>query len=221
MNQTQLTVVDPTIKINKTVFIYSLSGPDRQVRYVGKTIHMANRLREHFKCKNPTYSSMWIKHLLRLGHEPKMEVLEETDEENWSDAERFWIGYLSFLGCRLTNLDSGGRFGKERHLETKAKISQTVSRGVADGERMRSHIQKLADMKRGKPQPWAKKRMASGDFHDSSKQSKRAKNRWLKRYPNGCPTPWIELGISRSTWRRRNKQAAHLIASGEREEINP
>jgi hypothetical protein len=56
-----------------------------------------------------------------------MEILEElfnSDDVDWQEAERFWVAYLRFLGCRLTNLDGGGNSGKQVTEETRAKMSR-------------------------------------------------------------------------------------------------
>ncbi len=51
-----------------------------------------------------------------------MEIFPDEPSVEWQEAERFWISYLSFLGMRLTNLDSGGIGGKRVSDETKVKL---------------------------------------------------------------------------------------------------
>lgn len=68
----------------------------------------------------------WIKSLKGKGLKPKMEtleVIENSNDNDWQESERFWIETLRFMGCRLCNLDSGGRGGKVQSLETRMKLS--------------------------------------------------------------------------------------------------
>lgn len=122
-----------------TVTIYILCDPrSGEIRYVGKTVNESMRLRCHVydgKSRPRNHKGAWIRSLHNLGMRPTMEVIEKienSDDADWQHVERFWISYLRFLGCRLTNLDSGGRNGKQRSDETiekvrKANIGKVVS----------------------------------------------------------------------------------------------
>ena len=107
------------------VTVYTLSDPEtNQVRYVGKTVNVANRFKHHINDRPKNRTGNWIKNLRGRGLKPRMEVLEvveNSDDLDWQDAERFWISYLRFLGCNLTNLDSGGNGGRQKCEETKAR----------------------------------------------------------------------------------------------------
>lgn len=113
-----------------TVTIYILCDPSTdEVRYVGKTIDEAGRFRSHIsdshsEGRTKNHKDACIRSLDKIGLRPKMEVLERienSDDTDWQHVERFWISYLRFLGCRLTNLDSGGRNGTRRSPETIEK----------------------------------------------------------------------------------------------------
>lgn len=104
-------------------FIYSLSDPrSGEIRYVGKTIDTQMRISAHCSHKSSFRSSNWIKSLKKIGLRPQIETLEECDEIDWQEVERFWISYLRFLGARLTNLDGGGSGGKRVSEETREKM---------------------------------------------------------------------------------------------------
>ena len=109
-----------------TVHIYTLAHPiTGEIRYVGKTCRYEKRKTEHLYEGNRTRKSNWIKSLRNLGLKPVMEpleIIENSNDEDWQDVERFWIDNLRFLGCNLTNLDSGGRRGKCQSEETRRKI---------------------------------------------------------------------------------------------------
>lgn len=64
----------------------------------------------------------WIRSLLAVGVEPEIFLIEQTD--NWREAERFWIAYLRWLGCDLTNISAGGE-GVPMDANIAAKIAAT------------------------------------------------------------------------------------------------
>jgi len=113
-----------------TIHIYTLSDPDSGfVRYVGKAKNIRQRFYLHlYEVKKRfinTKKNAWIKHLLNLGKEPVIEVLEVIESENeneWKDAEKFWITTLRFLGLDLTNLCDGGEGLSNPSKETREKI---------------------------------------------------------------------------------------------------
>jgi hypothetical protein len=108
--------------------IYTLSDPRTgEVRYVGKTCsRLSLRLWQHIRAPKNTHKDCWIKSLLSIGIKPQIDELESfPDDVSWQAAEEFWIVTLKFLGCRLTNLDSGGRGGKRLTLETRLKMSRS------------------------------------------------------------------------------------------------
>jgi hypothetical protein len=93
-----------------------------------------------------THKNTWLKVLLREGALPELAVLEEVIRDDWQEEEKWWIEYLKFIGCALTNGtaggDGGGFPGKTNHMygrtgpahpcygiprseETKAKIRAT------------------------------------------------------------------------------------------------
>jgi hypothetical protein len=76
-----------------------------------------------------------------------MEPLEEINEADWQESERFWIAYLKFLGFKLTNIEAGGFGGCSRTPITKRKISLALA-GVPKSE---SHRVKLSKALAGKP----------------------------------------------------------------------
>lgn len=101
-----------------TSFVYALIDPRTQeARYVGvtsRTLH--RRLRIHI---SESYSlkfhrHKWIQKLLNEGVEPTMIVLHEYDsrDEAYTD-EDFWIQYMKFVGCDLTNEVPGGLGGNK------------------------------------------------------------------------------------------------------------
>lgn len=96
-----------------------------EIRYVGKATRPDFRYNQHMRNLNCdfTYKGKWIKSLKARGIKPVMDILEwvaDDPDSIWKDAERWWISYLRFIGCRLVNTDVGGMGGRKMTEEEKA-----------------------------------------------------------------------------------------------------
>ena len=116
------------------IHIYALIDPrDKQVRYVGKTIHLRLRFQRHLSPSSKCiHCSTWIQSLLSIGLKPELITLEllEPDSE-WEVCERKWITHFRQNGVDLTNLTEGGegggtlgRLGKKNSPEHIRKSSR-------------------------------------------------------------------------------------------------
>ncbi len=93
----------------KKVYIYSLKDPrNNEIRYVGKTVNMENRYHAHTNIGGNKKNDLWISELKALGFLPIMDILEVSDEENWDEAEKYWIAYGRDNGWKLNNIADGG-----------------------------------------------------------------------------------------------------------------
>jgi hypothetical protein len=88
-------------------YIYGLYDPrDNQIRYVGRTINMKHRYKQHRRPSNSTEGKKkvnWVLELKAQSLEPVMKMLEEVDETNVAERERYHIKYYLSLGANLTN----------------------------------------------------------------------------------------------------------------------
>lgn len=95
-----------------TVIIYILTEPDtNEVRYVGKTINLKNRLNRHLnesKKSTSSHKKAWIRGLLKKGLEPKIKIVDEVLNDEWEFWESYWIEQFRVWGFRLTNKTTGG-----------------------------------------------------------------------------------------------------------------
>jgi hypothetical protein len=154
---TSFTLENQQIDDKKIVYIYALRDPRTdEIRYVGKTIDMDWRLRCHKMCRAANkHLNSWIKILLNLGLEPKMEIIKETTPEEWAKDELLWIKEMKAKGCDLINIREGGEGptgwtqlseetkrkislankGKVRSLETRKKLSE-LNKGKYLGRKM-------------------------------------------------------------------------------------
>jgi hypothetical protein len=97
--------------MNNKVYIYGLSGDDGIIRYVGKSIRPNIRKLEHLSdsrtLKTNKHKAYWIRKILRDGNNLNVNILEECNEDNWSEREIYWIAQFN----NLTNKSAGGEFG--------------------------------------------------------------------------------------------------------------
>lgn len=95
------------------VYIYKMTNTITGSVYIGKSNNVERRMREHksiaFNSGNKDHDMMIHKKIREYGWDAfSVEVLEETDINNWEEAERKWIShYNSFRGVGY-NEDYGG-----------------------------------------------------------------------------------------------------------------
>ncbi len=113
-----------------TTYIYTLQDPiSNEIRYVGKTDYLKQRLYAHIiECKTDrkTHKISWIKSLLSRGLKPMISILDEVPIDEWEYWESFWIQQLRQWGFRLTNISSGGfNNNYKRNVESKEKMRKS------------------------------------------------------------------------------------------------
>ena len=116
--------------MNKSVYIYSLKDPkDYQIKYIGKTIDVERRRREHSQIHRNKKSkkNSWIIHLTKNGMQPIMEILEECEESNWIEREKYWIQYYKELGFDLKNMTLGGESNDGYIFTKEDRLKQSKS----------------------------------------------------------------------------------------------
>ena len=95
-------------------YIYALHCPiAKTVRYIGKSVDPTERFEQHLyfaKTRRANHhTARWIRKVLSAGLTPTLEVFYEVKEdEDWREAERFWIAEAESFGWRLTNTTAGG-----------------------------------------------------------------------------------------------------------------
>jgi len=79
------------------VYIYSLENPlTNEIRYIGKTVNLENRLKGHLKearniSSKTTYKVSWIRSLLKQGQEPILNIIDEVPSKDWEFWEKYYI----------------------------------------------------------------------------------------------------------------------------------
>lgn len=105
--------------------VYGLLDPDTlEIRYVGQTVNLERRHKEHgarSNLKANNHKNKWILSLLSRGLFPACIALERIPECDSDSAEQRWIKELKGMGARLTNATEGGN-GDTRNLTKTTKI---------------------------------------------------------------------------------------------------
>ena len=122
--------------------IYTLAHPiTGEIRYVGKTKYSLNdRLCKHMITYEKNHRANWIRSIEKLGLKPIIELLEEVSEDNWIEAEQYWITQFKAWGFRLLNATEGGESGiiskqcriahKEKMTGRKVKITDRIKKAI-------------------------------------------------------------------------------------------
>ena len=140
-----------------TAYIYGLCDPiSQQLRYVGKTINIERRLREHLLNKRRNHLTCWLWSLVKQDRQPEIFIIEETDKNEWQEAEQFWISYFKFIGADLVNGSRGGLGGSNKghqfSIEGRARINAATSAACKGKSLSAEHREKLRLAKLGRKQ---------------------------------------------------------------------
>lgn len=96
----------------RRIVIYGLCDPfSGQLRYIGKTDNVRERLRQHVcdaRRGRTTRTAAWIRSLLKMHKWPRAVTIERTTEDQWQEREKYWIAHFREVGCDLTNTTCGG-----------------------------------------------------------------------------------------------------------------
>lgn len=112
-------------------YVYALKDPRTdEVRYVGCTRSLANRLAVHiYKARKQTNKrALWIQDVLRAGLSPTLCVLETGVGDGGEAAEMRYIQEYRAAGCDLANSTDGGKgsIGYKHSDERRAALSASM-----------------------------------------------------------------------------------------------
>lgn len=116
-------------ELKPVVYIYGLVDPETTaIRYIGKSIHPEERLRNHINEKYPCHRRNWIDSLKKKGLEPGLICLVELRGESandWQAWEKMYIAMARRDGWPLVNETSGGDGVPDLSPEASAKRNKT------------------------------------------------------------------------------------------------
>ena len=165
--------------------IYALTDPrNGKIRYVGKSNDTYLRLKSHMseaRRNSGTHRLNWLRQLLNLSLDPILTILEEVEDEDWQDRERYWIAYGRSVGWPLTNATAGGKGANNPSKATRKKLSKAaMGKRYAAGKRTKEFRLQQAEYARGNQN-------AKG--HTVSKDARKGISAALKRHFQENPPP--------------------------------
>lgn len=89
---------------NRVVFIYALTDPAGNIRYVGQSVNPQIRYEQHIADSADTPKTKWIRELSRMGAKPELVILEKTDKINADYTEKWWMALGRKRGWQLSNV---------------------------------------------------------------------------------------------------------------------
>lgn len=126
----------------ETHFIYILKDPRNGVpRYVGKTKHPKERLRNHIGRPSSGAVKRWIVQLSRDGVLPEIEIIDKCCGDEWVELEAFYvIEYRAKYPDQMLNVLSGGKgpldsdYTDEIRSAHKARMTSPEFRAAASSK---------------------------------------------------------------------------------------
>lgn len=136
--------------MDKIIGIYKITNIINNKSYIGQSIDIERRFKEH---KESNRTSKYLRRAInKYGlNNFTFEILEECDEKDLSEKEKFWIKYYDSVPPKGYNLTKGGDGGntfqylsKEELQKTKERISQ-VTTGEKNGFYGKHHTEKTKE----------------------------------------------------------------------------
>lgn len=111
--------------------IYTLADPiTNEIRYIGLTKKtLEERLKGHLKCKDKTHRTFWINSIKNKGLKPKIELLDEVENELGPVSEIFWISMFKTWGFKLVNLTDGGETSTTKNIIRSKEWCENIRKG--------------------------------------------------------------------------------------------
>jgi len=146
-------------------YIYGLVDPrDERIRYIGKANNPARRRVYHLTPRNLSYrtpKNSWLKHLLGLGLEPSLLILQCVPVLLWEEAERSWIARLR---PQLVNATDGGDGAPNLPPESLERMAAAGRGRVPWNKGKKQTPEQCANNARsmlGRPGYWVGKRLSA------------------------------------------------------------
>jgi group I intron endonuclease len=134
------------------IFIYTLSSSSspNDIRYIGKTKNIKDRIRRHiskyYLNLEDNYKNRWIKSEVSKGNKILIEEIDLVNEEGWEESEKYWIEQFRNWGFRLVNTTDGG----DGITLTKELIEKRNESNISrNSERLKDQIEKYNIIKDG------------------------------------------------------------------------
>ena len=149
--------------------IYVFSDEDWLPIYVGKAKNLDLRVKQHLnrdRFRYDTWFYRWLNKQIREDKQFFVDILEEVNQDNWQEKERYWINHIKENGFNLKNMTDGGDGNNNQIFSEECqKIKSIKLRGVSRPKDVRERIskshkgkivseetkRKLSEINKGKP----------------------------------------------------------------------
>jgi group I intron endonuclease len=123
--------------------IYLFSDEFGLPKYVGKTKCFKTRIKQHLnkdRFIHKSYFYNWLNKQLSEDKEYFIDILEEVNDSNWQEREKYWIKHIKENGYKLTNMTDGG---DGNNNQTFTEESKEKRRQKMIGHKLSEHTKKL------------------------------------------------------------------------------
>jgi group I intron endonuclease len=124
--------------------IYVFSDEWGVPKYVGKTKRFEGRMKDHLykdRFKYDTWFYRWLNKQIAEDKEYYIDILEEVNQENWQERERYWIKHVKENGFKLTNMTDGGDGNNNQVFSEKTRQLKSMKlKGIPRSEEVRKRI---------------------------------------------------------------------------------
>ena len=149
-------------------YIYTLECPIKHtIFYVGKTGNVKERYHTHCKpnSRGGKKITNYLIYLRRQQLKPILDIIDQSEEDDWSWLEKYWISQLKAWGFKLLNTTDGGekKYHYNHSEETKMIIRDkqkgrkqseewcnNISKGRLGIKFSKEHIENLSKSHKGK-----------------------------------------------------------------------
>lgn len=129
----------------KQVYIYGITDDSDEVRYVGKSVDVARRFKDHLSETERTYPLYtWLRKQLKEGRKVACKVLAVAITPDWQSLEKAVIKQYREDGFKMLNLADGGDepfMSREQRRINGSKIPCPIEVRQANGRKVSAAIQ--------------------------------------------------------------------------------
>lgn len=102
--------------------IYVFSDENCMPKYVGKAKNLSKRHKAHLKdrFRYNTWFYKWLNKQIIENKQYFVDVLEEVNDKNWQEREKYWIQHIKKLNYELTNMTDGGDGNNNQVFSTES-----------------------------------------------------------------------------------------------------
>jgi group I intron endonuclease len=123
-------------------WIYFLCD-DLIVRYVGKTSSLETRVSRYRHPIAKTHRDNWLRKMIRENRSITIALIEQCNQDNWIEREKYWIQFAKARDWPLTNLTDGGEGPSGYTYVMTEERKRAISKAKNLGKKHKESTKKL------------------------------------------------------------------------------